>query len=180
MARVARITKISHQPEQEADMAILAGKAIVVTGSGRGIGATIAKLAASEGASVVVTDIDRDVAEQVAGEIVQSGGKAVAHAADITDWAGAGGLIQRCVDTYGKIDGLVNNAGLFRMGRVEENHARRAHLDRQRLPQLQLPDRLPETGEALAIDPLDHESACSRRQGARLADHADAQHPRAP
>jgi NAD(P)-dependent dehydrogenase (short-subunit alcohol dehydrogenase family) len=106
--------------ELETDMAILAGKAIVVTGSGRGIGATIAKLAAAEGASVVVTDIDRDVAEQVAAEIVKAGGKAVAHAADITDWAGAGGLIQRCVDTYRKIDGLVNNAGLFRMGRVEE------------------------------------------------------------
>ena len=98
----------------------LAGKAVVVTGSGRGIGAGIAKLAAAEGASVVVTDIDRAEAEQVAADIVKAGGKAVAHAADISDWNGAGGLIQRCVDTYGKIDGLVNNAGLFRLARLDE------------------------------------------------------------
>jgi NAD(P)-dependent dehydrogenase (short-subunit alcohol dehydrogenase family) len=101
-------------------MSSLQGKAIVVTGSGRGIGAGIAKLAASEGASVVVTDIDKAEAEQVAAEIVKAGGKAVAHAADISDWNGAAGLIQRCVDTYGKIDGLVNNAGLFRLARVDE------------------------------------------------------------
>lgn len=98
----------------------LAGKAVVVTGSGRGIGAGIAKLVAAEGASVVVTDIDRAEAEQVAADIVKSGGKAVAHAADISDWNGAGGLIQRCVDSYGKIDGLVNNAGLFRLARLDE------------------------------------------------------------
>ena len=101
-------------------MSSLQGKAIVVTGSGRGIGAGIAKLAASEGASVVVTDIDKAEAEQVAAEIVKAGGNAVAHAADISDWNGAAGLIQRCVDTYGKIDGLVNNAGLFRLARVDE------------------------------------------------------------
>ena len=101
-------------------MSSLQGKAIVVTGSGRGIGAGIAKLAASEGASVVVTDIDKAEAEQVAAEIVKAGGKAVAHAADISDWNGAAGLIQCCVDTYGKIDGLVNNAGLFRLARVDE------------------------------------------------------------
>ena len=101
-------------------MSSLKGKAVVVTGSGRGIGAGIAKLAASEGASVVVTDIDKAEAEQVAADIVKAGGKAVAHAADISDWNGAAGLIQRCVDTYGKIDGLVNNAGLFRLARVDE------------------------------------------------------------
>ena len=101
-------------------MSSMQGKAIVVTGSGRGIGAGIAKLAASEGASVVVTDIDKAEAEQVAAEIVKAGGKAIAHAADISDWNGAAGLIQRCVDTYGKIDGLVNNAGLFRLARVDE------------------------------------------------------------
>ncbi len=101
-------------------MSSLKGKAVVVTGSGRGIGAGIAKLAASEGALVVVTDIDKAEAEQVAAEIVKAGGKAVAHAADISDWNGAAGLIQCCVDTYGKIDGLVNNAGLFRLARVDE------------------------------------------------------------
>src|SRR5690349_6322828 len=101
-------------------MGTLDGKAIVVTGSGRGIVAEIAKLAAREGASVVVTDIDRAEAERIAAEIVQAGGKAVAHVADVSNWTGARTLIERCDDSYGKIDGLVNNAGIFRIARVDE------------------------------------------------------------
>jgi NAD(P)-dependent dehydrogenase (short-subunit alcohol dehydrogenase family) len=102
------------------DVGVIDGKAVVVTGAGRGIGAAIAKLAAAEGARVVVGDIDREVAERVAAEIVQAGGKAVAQVADISDWNAAAGLVQSCVDAYGRIDGLVNNAGLYRVGRVEE------------------------------------------------------------
>jgi NAD(P)-dependent dehydrogenase (short-subunit alcohol dehydrogenase family) len=101
-------------------MKALEGKAVVVTGAGRGIGEAIARLAAAEGARVVVGDIDRDVAENVAAEIRRSGSEAVAHVADISDWNGAAGLVQRCIDTYSKIDGLVNNAGLYRLARVDE------------------------------------------------------------
>ena len=98
----------------------LQGKAVVVTGGARGIGATVAKLAAAEGASVVVNDLDAGPAEQVTAEITRAGGKAIAHAANIADWKGAEGLIQRCVDTYGRIDGLANIAGLFGMERIDE------------------------------------------------------------
>ena len=96
-------------------MAYLNGKAVVVTGAGRGIGRAYALLAATEGAAVVVNDIDADVAEQVTGEIRAAGGRAVTAIADVSDWAGAESVIQRCVDEYGAVDGLVNNAGRFAM-----------------------------------------------------------------
>lgn len=64
-------------------MSALNGKAVVVTGAGRGIGRAYAMLAAAEGAAVVVNDIDADVAEQVAAEIRDAGGRAVAHPADV-------------------------------------------------------------------------------------------------
>jgi len=88
----------------------LRSKAIVVTGAGRGLGAAYARLAAAEGASVVVNDVDADLAASVAEEI---GGRA--FAADIATWDGAGALIAHCVETFGAIDGLVNNAGIFRL-----------------------------------------------------------------
>ncbi len=90
----------------------LAGKAVVVTGAGMGLGAAVAKAAAACGASVVVNDIDRDLAQRCVDEIRAAGGEAVAHPADISVWAQAEGLIERCLDEFGGIDGLVNNAGL--------------------------------------------------------------------
>jgi len=101
-------------------MGVLAGKAVVITGSGRGIGATVARLAAQEGASVVVNDIDKAEADKVAAEIVKAGGKAVANASNIGTWDGARALIENCVDSFGAIDGLVNNAGVYRLGRVDQ------------------------------------------------------------
>ena len=101
-------------------MGLLEGKAVIVTGSGRGIGAEIAKLAAAQGAAVLVTDVDPAPAEQVAADIRAAGGKARAHAADISSWGAALSVTECCMDSYGRLDGLVNNAGLFRMGRVEE------------------------------------------------------------
>jgi len=98
-------------------MALLSGKAIVITGSGRGIGEACIKGAARRGASVVVNDVDAVLAEKVAAEIRAEGGKAIACAADITDWDQAGRLIDACVGEFGCIDGLVNNAGLFHIGK---------------------------------------------------------------
>ncbi|MEZ0075488.1 SDR family NAD(P)-dependent oxidoreductase [Planotetraspora sp. GP83] len=98
----------------------LAGKAVVVTGAGRGVGAAIALLAARQGAAVVVNDLDAEPAEEVASQIVADGGLAVAHAADVADWEQAGGLVQRAVDEFGKLDGLVNNAGVFRVRPIAE------------------------------------------------------------
>jgi NAD(P)-dependent dehydrogenase (short-subunit alcohol dehydrogenase family) len=86
-----------------------------VTGAGRGIGAAYARAAADEGARVVVNDIDTEVAEQVAADIRDTGGTALAKVADVSHWSEAADLIATCVSEFGTIDGLVNNAGLFDM-----------------------------------------------------------------
>lgn len=93
----------------------LAGRAIVVTGAGRGLGEAYARLAAAEGASVVVNDVDGAAAARVAGEI-----GAVWDDSDVASWAGAGRLIDACRDAFGRVDGLVNNAGIFRMADPRE------------------------------------------------------------
>lgn len=100
-------------------MGILDGKAVVITGSGRGIGAACAKGIARRGASVVVNDVDRAEAEETAAAIVAEGGKAVACVADISKWEEAGRLIETCLEIFGKIDGLVNNAALFHQARID-------------------------------------------------------------
>ena len=96
-------------------MAYLEGKAVIVTGAGRGLGRAYAHLASREGASVVVNDIDADVAEAVTKEIVRDGGTAVTAVADVGDWAGAESVIDRCVTEFGAVHGLVNDAGRFSM-----------------------------------------------------------------
>jgi NAD(P)-dependent dehydrogenase (short-subunit alcohol dehydrogenase family) len=100
-------------------MALLEGKAVVITGSGRGIGAACARGAARRGAAVVVNDIDAEPANETVAAIKAEGGKAIACVADITQWDEAGRLIQSCIDAFGKIDGLVNNAALFHAARVD-------------------------------------------------------------
>jgi NAD(P)-dependent dehydrogenase (short-subunit alcohol dehydrogenase family) len=107
----------------------LAGSALVMTGAGRGIGAACTRYAARLGARVVVNDIDADVVENVVGDIVASGGTAVGHAADVSSWDDSAGLIQRCVDEFGALDGLLNNAGIVRLARPDE-------LDEQTLRQV--------------------------------------------
>ena len=101
-------------------MGLLDGKAVVITGSGRGIGAACARGAARLGASVVVNDLDRAEAEENAAAIVAAGGRAIACVADVTDWEQAGRLIDTCIAEFGKIDGLVNNAALFHVGGIHE------------------------------------------------------------
>jgi len=98
----------------------LQDKAIVVTGAGRGLGAAYARHAASLGARVVVSSLNGDDAMQVAKEIQAAGGRAVAQATDVRDWHQAAALIERCVKEFGAIDGLINNAGLFQMARIDE------------------------------------------------------------
>jgi NAD(P)-dependent dehydrogenase (short-subunit alcohol dehydrogenase family) len=103
----------------------LEGKAVVITGAGRGIGRAYAHLASSEGAFVVVNDIDREVAEAVTEEIATAGGRAVTAVADVGSWAGAESVIERCIDEFGVIHGLVNNAGRFAMAdgtELDEQH----------------------------------------------------------
>jgi NAD(P)-dependent dehydrogenase (short-subunit alcohol dehydrogenase family) len=94
-------------------MGHLEGKAIVVTGGGRALGRAYALDAASEGACVVVNDVDAEVAYAVADEIRGRGGETIAVVASVSDWDAAAGLVRQCRDAFGQIDGLVNNAGIF-------------------------------------------------------------------
>jgi 3-oxoacyl-[acyl-carrier protein] reductase len=95
-------------------MGILDGKAAVVTGGGRGIGRGHCLHLAEQGAAVVVNDRDLDEARQVVAEIAARGGKASAHGADVGTRAGARELVQHCVDEFGAIHAIVNNAGNVR------------------------------------------------------------------
>ena len=99
------------------------GKVIVVTGAGRGIGREISLLAAAEGAKVVVNDLggsaegegaDVKVADQVVAEIKKAGGIAVSNGDSVADPQGAERIIKTAIDNFGRIDCVVNNAGILR------------------------------------------------------------------
>lgn len=98
----------------------LAGKPVVVTGAARGLGAAFARDIAARGGRVLLADRDEAPAAEVAREIVAGGGDAFAVGVDVTDWSAAEGLIEACVARFGAIHGLVNNAGLFRLGKLAE------------------------------------------------------------
>lgn len=102
---------------------MMEGKVVVVTGSGRGIGRDMALLFASEGAAVVVNDLGVAVdgassgetpAEEVVREIKSRGGRAVANYESVADWVAAGRIVQCAMDSFGRIDAVVNNAGILR------------------------------------------------------------------
>jgi 3-oxoacyl-[acyl-carrier protein] reductase len=95
-------------------MGVLEGKAAVVTGGGRGIGRGHCLHLAQAGAAVVVNDMDSAEAQKVVDEITGEGGRASASGADIGSRKGAEELIAQCVDQFGKIDALMNNAGVAR------------------------------------------------------------------
>lgn len=98
---------------RDESVGVLDGKAVVVTGAGRGLGRAYALHAAGEGAWVVVNDVDGHEAESVAGEIRAAGEKAIACAGSVADWDFAGQLVAACVREFGALDGFVNNAGLY-------------------------------------------------------------------
>ena len=90
------------------------GRVVVITGAGGGIGRAEALLFAQEGARVVVNDVSADGAHAVVEEVRALGGEAVANTDDISDWDGAGRLVQAALDSFGGLDTLVNNAGILR------------------------------------------------------------------
>lgn len=108
-------------------MSSLEGRVAIVTGAGRGIGRGEALALAAQGAKVVVNDLggtwngegaDERPAATVAEEITALGGEATANFDSVTDVAGAQRLIDQAVDTFGRLDVLVNNAGILRDGMV--------------------------------------------------------------
>jgi NAD(P)-dependent dehydrogenase (short-subunit alcohol dehydrogenase family) len=90
------------------------GRTAVVTGAGTGIGAAHARLLAARGASVVVNDLDPDAAAAIVIEIESSGGRAVAVPADVSRARDAEGIVSAAIDSFERIDIVVNNAGLLR------------------------------------------------------------------
>jgi NAD(P)-dependent dehydrogenase (short-subunit alcohol dehydrogenase family) len=105
------------------------GRVVAVTGAGRGLGRSHALLLASLGASVVVNDLGTDLsgegrdtgpADEVVAEIAQSGGEAVANAASVADPAGAASIVGAALERYGRIDAVVNNAGILTLDQFPE------------------------------------------------------------
>jgi NAD(P)-dependent dehydrogenase (short-subunit alcohol dehydrogenase family) len=98
-------------------------KVVIVTGAGRGIGQAIAKMMAAQGAKVVVNDIGTSVhgdgkddgpAQDTVRQIIEAGGQAAASTESVAAWDGARRVVETAMDTYGRVDCLVNNAAVLR------------------------------------------------------------------
>ncbi|WP_372800783.1 SDR family NAD(P)-dependent oxidoreductase [Paracoccus seriniphilus] len=105
------------------EMKALEGKVMLVTGAGGGIGRAIAMEAARAGAAVVVNDIGASLdgqressaaAQETVAEIERTGGRAVANGDDVTDPSGAQAMVKQATDAFGRLDAVVNNAGILR------------------------------------------------------------------
>jgi NAD(P)-dependent dehydrogenase (short-subunit alcohol dehydrogenase family) len=90
----------------------LEGKAIVVTGAASGLGRAYALSAAAAGAAVLINDVSPDV-EQVVAQIEGDGGRAAANVGSVESWENAAAIVDGCLQAFGQLDGLINNAGII-------------------------------------------------------------------
>jgi len=90
-----------------------AGKTVLVTGAGQGIGATVASVFAERGANVAVNDLDPTTGERKVGELVSAGRRAAFFEADVTSEPSVRAMCDKVVETFGSVDILVNNAGIL-------------------------------------------------------------------
>lgn len=86
---------------------------IIITGASQGIGAAAAHIAAEKGARVVLSARNRDALEQLAGQITHQGGSACVVPGDITEYAVCQEIVRQALQSYGRIDALINNAGII-------------------------------------------------------------------
>jgi 3-oxoacyl-[acyl-carrier protein] reductase len=93
---------------------LLEGRSAVITGAAQGIGFAIAEAFAAEGARIVVSDINADAAKEAAERLSASAARAIAERCDVTNEAEVEALVARCVDEFGRIDVMINNAGITR------------------------------------------------------------------
>ncbi|ADZ90935.1 3-oxoacyl-ACP reductase FabG [Marinomonas mediterranea] len=93
--------------------ASLAGKVAIVTGGSKGIGKGIAKVFANQGVKIMIAARGEADAKKAVDEIVSSGGEADYYLCDVSSWDGVQGLLSKTIDTYGKLDILCANAGIF-------------------------------------------------------------------
>ena len=99
------------QSESASQNLMFSGQTVIITGAGRGIGASAARQFGEYGANVVVNDLDAPMAEETATAIASSGGRAISLAGSVTDSDFPDRLMQAAVETFGQINVLVNNAG---------------------------------------------------------------------
>ena len=98
----------------------LGGKVVFITGAGGGIGRSIAEHFGREGAAVVVTDVNKRAADTTAASITDAGGKAAAFELDVTDREAVFAVVGKAAERFGRIDVLVNNAGVVDLAKIEE------------------------------------------------------------